>query len=220
MGQVLGAVKPRNRRVLLVDDHVLVRTGLAVLIGKFAGWEVVGEASNGELALELVEELEPDVVIMDVSMPVLDGIEATRRMVKKHGSTVLILSMHSSREHVREALRAGARGYLVKTSTGSELELALGAVARREAWLSPTIANTVVDDLHAEAPPAVSPLTPRQLDVLKRIAEGKSTREVAHLLGVSVKTVETHRAQIMDRLDIHNVAGLVRYALAAKIVEK
>ena len=212
-------VPAKNRRVLLVDDHVLVRAGLAVLIGKLAGWEVVGEADHGEAALELVETLAPDVVLMDVAMPVLDGIEATRRMVEQHGSTVLILSMHSSKEHVRDALCAGARGYLVKTATSSELALALAAVARGEVWLSPTIATTVVDDLRALTSPA-SPLTPRQLDVLRKIAEGKSTREVAHLLGVSVKTVETHRAQIMDRLDIHNVAGLVRYALSTKLVEK
>lgn len=208
-----------TRKVLLVDDHVLVRAGLAVLVSKLEGWEVVGEVGDGEAAVEAVDRLLPDVVIMDVSMPVLDGIEATRRMVKKHGTTVLILSMHAGREHVREALRAGARGYLVKTSTGSELALALDAVGRGEVWLSPTIANAVVDDLRSVSPPA-TPLTPRQLDVLKKIAEGKSTREVAQLLGVSVKTVETHRAQIMERLDIHNVAGLVRYAITAKLVEK
>lgn len=219
MGQVLEAVGTKNRRVLLVDDHVLVRAGLAVLIGRLDGWEVVGEAGDGEAALVLAEALVPDVVIMDISMPVLDGIEATRRMVKRYGTAVLILSMHTSKEHVCEALRAGARGYLVKTSTGSELELALAAVACGEVWLSPTIANTVVDDLRSVASPT-SPLTPRQLDVLRKIAEGKSTREVAQLLGVSIKTVETHRAQIMDRLDIHNVAGLVRYALAAKLVER
>ncbi len=213
------AADPKNRRVLLVDDHVLVRAGLAALIGRLDGWEVVGEAGDGEAALVLAEALVPDVVIMDVSMPVLDGIEATRRMVKQYGTAVLILSMHASKEHVCEALRAGARGYLVKTSTGLELELALTAVARGEVWLSPTIANAVVDDLRSVSSPA-SPLTPRQLDVLRKIAEGKSTREVAHLLGVSVKTVETDRAQIMERLDIHNVAGLVRYALATKLVER
>lgn len=214
-----AALTTNKRRVLLVDDHVLVRAGLAVLIGKLDGWEVVGEAGDGETALALVATLEPDAVIMDVTMPVLDGIEATRQMVKKHGTTVLILSMHTDREHVREALRAGARGYLVKTSTGSELSLALAAVARGEVWLSPTVANAVVEDLRTGSTPQ-TPLTPRQLDVLRKIAEGKSTREVAAILGVSVKTVETHRAQIMDRLDIHNVAGLVRYALAAKLVEK
>lgn len=209
----------KNRSVLLVDDHVLVRAGLAVLIGKLDGWEVVGEAGDGETGLALAATLQPDVVIMDVTMPVLDGIEATRQLVKRHGTTVLILSMHTDRDHVREALRAGARGYLVKTSTGSELALALAAVAQGEVWLSPTVANAVIDDLRTGAAPT-TPLTPRQLDVLRKIAEGKSTREVAVILGVSVKTVETHRAQIMERLDIHNVAGLVRYALAAKLVDK
>ena len=206
-------------RVLLVDDHSVVRQGLRMFLDLDAEFEVIGEATDGAEGVRLARELRPDVVIMDVSMPVLDGIEATRRMVKKHGTTVLILSMHAGREHVREALRAGARGYLVKTSTGSELALALEAVGRGEVWLSPTIANAVVDDLRSVSPPA-TPLTPRQLDVLKKIAEGKSTREVAVLLGVSVKTVETHRAQIMERLDIHNVAGLVRYAITAKLVEK
>ncbi len=212
-----------RHRVLLVEDHALVRAGMRSLLETMPSVEVVGEAGDGNDALQLIAELEPEVVLMDISMPNLNGIEATRRAVKlKRPPHILVLSMHADREYVREALVAGAAGYLIKSASREELELAVAAVVRGEVWISPAVAQTVVDDVvrkvrstDRKVPTA---LTPRQREVLQLIAEGNSTKQIARCLEVSVKTIETHRTQIMDRLDIHNVAGLVRYAIRAKIV--
>jgi DNA-binding NarL/FixJ family response regulator len=183
--------------------------------------EVVAEAGDGAEALAAAERERPDVVLMDIAMKGMNGLEAAARLRERlPGVKVIILSMHTSEEYVLLALRAGAAAYLIKDSATSELELALKCVMRGETYLSPAISRQVVDGyvqrVGASAGP--EPLTPRQREVLKRIAEGRSTKEIAFELNLSVKTVETHRAQIMERLGIRDVAGLVRYAMRAGLV--
>ncbi len=210
-------------RVLLADDHALVRAGFRLLLGQTSGITVVGEASTGHEALRLVETLLPDVVLMDISMPGLNGLEAVRRIAEQFPRVrVVILSMHANEEYVRQALRSGANGYLLKDAATAELELAVRAVYRGNTYLSPQISRQVVEDyLQREGEPSPGPfelLTARQREVLQLIAEGHTTRQIAQMLGVSVKTVETHRQQLMDRLDIHDVPGLVRYAIRIGLV--
>ena len=209
-------------RVLLADDHALMRAGIRSLLGTLRGVEVVGEARDGQEALRLVETLRPHVVLMDIAMPGLNGLEATARIARDHPETrVIILSMHVSEEYAARALRAGGAGYLPKDADVRELELALEAVARGETYLSPVVSTHVVADYRrrlTDAPDVLSRLTPRQREVLQLLAEGHSTKDVAFRLGVSIKTVETHRAQIMDRLDIHDLAGLVRFAVRMGLV--
>ena len=204
-------------RTLLVDDHLLVRASLRSLLGDFDGVEVVGEASDGRQALELVGEHRPELVLMDISMPGLNGIEATQQIGREHPQVrVIVLSMHTGERHVLQALRAGARGYVLKGGTPRELELAIEAVSRGEIFLSPAISKHVVEAvLRQKALPTdpVDQLTPRQREILQLIAEGHSSKEIAQLLDASVKTIESHRASLMERLDIHDVAGLVRYAI-------
>ncbi len=209
-------------RVLLADDHTLVRAGLRKLLESIPGMEVVGEAGDGLQLLEMVEKLQPQVVLMDIAMPGLNGLEATGRLVKAWPSIrVLILSMHQNAEYVRQALRQGAVAYLLKDAAPMELEWALAAVLRGETYLSPAVSKGVVSDyvhrLRSEEQPADA-LTPRQREVLQLIAEGQSTKEIARRLDLSVKTVETHRTQLMKQLDIHEVAGLVRYAIREGLV--
>ena len=208
-------------RVLLVDDHALVRAGMRSLLQDLPDVEVVAEAGDGAEALAAAERERPDVVLMDIAMKGMNGLEAAARLREGlPGVKVIILSMHTSEEYVLLALRAGAAAYLIKDSATSELELALKCVMRGETYLSPAISRQVVDGyvqrVGASAGP--EPLTPRQREVLKRIAEGRSTKEIAFELSLSVKTVETHRAQIMERLGIRDVAGLVRYAMRAGLV--
>jgi DNA-binding NarL/FixJ family response regulator len=207
--------------VLLVDDHALVRAGMRSLLQDLPDVEVVAEAGDGAEALAAAERVRPDVVLLDIAMKGMNGLEAAARLRERlPGVKVIILSMHTSEEYVLLALRAGAAAYLIKDSATSELELALKCVMRGETYLSPAISRQVVDGyvqrVGASAGP--EPLTPRQREVLKRIAEGRSTKEIAFELNVSVKTVETHRAQIMERLGIRDVAGLVRYAMRAGLV--
>lgn len=209
------------QRILLVDDHALVRAGMRSLLHEIPGVEVVAEAADGAEALRLAAELRPDVVLLDIAMKGMNGLDAAARLREQlPGAKVIVLSMHTSEEYVLLALRAGAAGYLIKDSATSELELALKAVARGETYLSPAISRQVVDGYvqRVGAAAAPDPLTPRQREVLKRIAEGRSTKEIAYELKLSVKTVETHRAQIMERLGIRDVAGLVRYAMRAGLV--
>jgi DNA-binding NarL/FixJ family response regulator len=208
-------------RVLLADDHSLVRAGIRSLLGAMADVQVVAEASSGEEALELAAREQPDVVLMDIAMKGITGLDAAARMRDQHpGVRVVILSMHSGEEYVLQALRAGAAGYLLKDAATGELELALRSVMRGESWLSPAVSRQVVEGYvqraGAEAPPDV--LTARQREVLRLVAGGKSTKEIAFFLNLSVKTVETHRAQIMERLGIRDVPGLVRYALRTGLV--
>ena len=209
-------------RVLLADDHTLVRAGLRRLLESIDGMDVVGEAGDGLTLLDLAAKLQPQVVLMDIAMPGLNGLEATGRMTKAWPDIrILILSMHQNAEYVRQALRQGAMAYLLKDSAPLELELALKAVLRGETYLSPAVSKGVVSDyvhrLRSDEQPADA-LTPRQREVLQLIAEGQSTKEIARRLDLSVKTVETHRTQLMKQLDIHEVAGLVRFAIRAGLV--
>ncbi|MBV8030398.1 MAG: response regulator transcription factor [Betaproteobacteria bacterium] len=209
-------------RVVLADDHALVRAGMRSLLGTMAGVEVVGEAASGEEALELAEREKPDVVLMDIAMRGMSGLDAAARMRERQaGVSVIILSMHAGEEYVLQALRAGAVGYLLKDAATGELELALRSVMRGESWFSPAVSRQVVEGyvqrVGGEAAGGDT-LTARQREVLQLVARGRSTKEIAYELKLSVKTVETHRAQIMERLNIRDVAGLVRYALRTGLV--
>ncbi|MDD2882088.1 MAG: response regulator transcription factor [Rhodoferax sp.] len=209
-------------RVLLADDHTLVRAGLIKLLESMPDITVVGEAGDGLTLLKLAEQLQPQLVLMDIAMPGLNGIEATARLARSCPAIrVLILSMHQNEEYVRQALRHGACAYLLKDAAPMELEQAIAAVLRGEIYLSPAVSSGVVSDyvqrLRSDEP-AQDPLTPRQREVLQLIAEGQSTKEIARRLDLSVKTVETHRSGLMKQLDIHEVTGLVRYAMRAGLV--
>lgn len=211
----------KTNRLLLVEDHALVRAGLRALLERIPGVEVVGEACDGHDALRQMVELRPDVVLMDISMPGLNGLETVRRTEGlEPRPRVVMLSVHANKEYVRQALVAGAVGYLLKTADPLELELALAAVARGEVWISAAVAQAVVDGVLRgwRGADPVADLTGRQREVLQLVAEGRSTKDVARLLTLSVKTVESHRAQIMERLDIHSIAGLVRYAIRTGMI--
>ena len=204
-------------RVLLADDHTLMRAGLRELLERIEGVNVIGEASDGQEALDLVGLQLPDVVVLDISMPRLNGLEAAERIRKSFKNVrVIILSMFGTEEYVTAALRAGASGYLLKDAAVSELEVAIRAAAAGDMYLSPAISKQVVDQFldrdHEDENP-LEMLTKRQREVLQLIVEGNTAKAIATLLGLSVKTVETHRADIMDRLDIHDVPGLVRFAM-------
>jgi DNA-binding NarL/FixJ family response regulator len=209
-------------RVLLADDHTLVRAGLRTLVELIQGVEVVAETGDGREALDLIRALKPDVALMDIGMPGLNGLELAVRVAAECPATrVIVLSMHTSEAYVSQALRAGVAGYLIKDASVAELPLALSSVARGEMYLSPAISKTVVEALrglpaHADHP--LEGLTPRQREILQLIAEGHSTKEIAWTLKVSGKTVETHRAQLMDRLGIYDVAGLVRFAIRCGLI--
>jgi DNA-binding NarL/FixJ family response regulator len=207
-------------RVVLVDDHVLVRAGIRALVEAIPGAVIVGEASHGREALALARQHSPDLVIMDISMPELNGIEATEALVAALPRTrVLILSMHAAEEFVRRAMRSGATGYVLKDSVPMELRLAIDSVARGEVYVSPRVSRHLVTALTEGARGSpLAALTLRQREVLQMIAEGKSTKETAAALGVSAKTVETHRAAIMTRLGIRDIAGLVMYAARHNLV--
>jgi DNA-binding NarL/FixJ family response regulator len=209
-------------RVLLADDHDLVRAGIRSLLEKMTGIEVVAETGNGREAIELTKTLLPDVILMDIAIPGLNGLEALARLTKELPAVkVIILSMYTNEEYVVQALRAGARGYLVKDVAVNELELAIRAVTRGEIHLSPRVSNRVIGsylERLGNEPSLREELTPRQREIVQLIAEGNSTKDIAFLLKVSVKTVEAHRAQVMARLGIHDVVGLVRYAMRMGLV--
>ena len=206
-------------RILVADDHTLVRAGLTSLIAHLPNMEVVGEAADGRHAMQMVRELKPDIVLMDIAMPGLNGLESAERI---HGLEpqikIIILSMFANEEYVAQALKAGASGYLLKDAATAELEMALKSVAMGQFYLSPAISRQVVDNYLRGGPVGADVLTPRQREILQLIAEGKSTRDIADTRHVSVKTVETHRTQLMERLDIHDVAGLIRYALRKGLI--
>jgi len=212
----------RPIRVLLADDHDLFRAGLRVLLQDLGGFEVVAEAGDGREALRLVGEHRPDVVLMDLMMPGLNGLEATARVAREFpGVRVLVLSMNAAEEFVLPAVRAGASGYVLKNARPAELEQAIRAVARGETYLTPAVSGHLIDDYRrrtADETDSLAKLTPRQREVLQLVAEGHSTKEIARRLGVSVKTVETYRSQLMDALDIHDIAGLTRYAIRKGLV--
>ncbi len=209
-------------RVLLADDHELFRAGLRAILLRVEGIEVVGEAGDGREALEMIAQAAPDVLLLDVNMPIMNGLDAAMLVAKQFPEVrVIILSMHASEQYVGQALRAGAAGYLLKDSAPIELETAIRAVARGENYLSPAVSNEVVSAYRQQtepAPTSVEQVTPRQREILKLIAEGKTTKEIAKLLGITVRTAETHRMQLMSRLKIHTVAGLVRCAAQAGLI--
>jgi len=200
-----------------------VRAGIRALVQNLAGVEVVAEAVDGREALALVKQHDPDVVLMDISMAGLNGLEAAARMAKDHPNTrVIILSAHSNEEYVCQALRAGAAGYLLKDAGTAELDLAVKAVARGETYLSPAVSKHVIADYMRRVggeSGSLELLTPRQREILQLIAEGQTTKQIANTLHISVKTVETHRMQLMERLDIHDVPGLVRFAIRMRLVQ-
>ena len=209
-------------RILLADDHALVRAGIRVLLEKISNVQVVGEASTGREALALVKSKLPNLVLMDIAMADLGGLEALPRITKDFpGVRVIILSAHANEEYVIRALRSGAAGYMLKDAATAELELAITSVTEDKTYLSPSISRTVIDSYLERVGGESSPLeqlTPRQREILQLVAEGKNTKEIAYLLEVSIKTVEAHRLQLMARLNIHDVPGLVRYAIRNGVV--
>lgn len=209
-------------RVMLTDDHDLVRAGLRALLERIPNVSVIGEADNGREALRMIEVLAPQVVLMDVLMPELNGLDATARAASQFPNTrILILSMNSGQEFVLQALQSGAAGYLLKNIDPQELELAIKAVARGETYFSSSISQQVIQAcLKTNGAPTSSlqKLTQRQREILQLIAEGNSTKGIASKLGISVKTVETHRADLMDTVGIHDIAGLTRYAIRMGLI--
>jgi DNA-binding NarL/FixJ family response regulator len=214
-------------RVLLADDHALVRSGIRSLLSGAAGVEVIGEAANGWEALRLARELKPNVVLMDISMPELNGLDATARIASiEPKCDVIILSTHGGESYVMEALKAGASGYLLKSASVDELCRAIRCVVRGERYLSPEVSKHVINmALTGQLPGAaggaqssLASLAPRQREVLQLIAEGKSTRDIAERLSLSEKTIEMYRSQIKERLDIYDIAGLVRYAIRVGLI--
>jgi len=214
-------------RVFLADDHALVRAGFKSLLQTMEGIEVVGDAEDGHKALELLKEKTVDVLLLDVSMKGLNGLEVLERIHKINPKLrVIMLSMHSNEEYVLQALKSGAGGYLLKDAAPLELELAVRSVARGETYLSPAISKTVVNEYlrkdgavgQVARRSAFEELTTRQREILQLIAEGHSTKEIASKLDLSIKTVDTHRTELMARLGIHDIAGLVRYAIRVGLV--
>ncbi len=203
-------------RILLADDHQILREGLAALLEKQPGFEVAGQAADGRTAVQLARELKPEIIIMDIGLPELNGIEATRQIVAEvPGVKIIALSMHGDRHFVKGMLTAGASGYLLKYSASQELLRAIEAVKAGQVYLSPEIAGIVVEDYRASAPDssAFAVLTPKEREVLQLFAEGKITRQIAETLNVSVKTVEAYRRQIMEKLHCQSFADLIKYAI-------
>jgi len=206
-------------RVLLADDHEMVRQGLRILLER-EGFQVVGEASDGREAMKLCETHHPEVAVLDLSMPLLNGVDATREIMKSNPRTkVVLLTMHTEDHLILESLRAGVTGYVLKTKAASELVQALRAVCRGEMFLTQSISRTIVQGFlnNVQAPP--NPVSDRERQVLQLVAEGKTTKEIASLLGISAKTAESHRSNLMDKLNIHDTAGLVRYAIKNGLIE-
>lgn len=208
--------------VMVAEDHALVRAGLKLLLQKLEGVEVVAEAGDGLDVVKMVPSIRPDIVLMDIAMPGLNGLEATARIRKENPSTrVILLSMFGSEDHLRQALDAGASGYLLKGADLEELGRAIQVVSRGDSYLTPSVAKHTIDILRQRNMGLGGPLdrlTPRQREILQLIAEGHSTKSMADRLGLSVKTVETHRAQLMERLNIHDIAGLVRFAIQVGLI--
>jgi DNA-binding NarL/FixJ family response regulator len=210
-------------RVLLADDHSIVRTGIRTILNGLTGVEVIGEAQDGREALEWIAKARPDVVFMDIGMKNLNGLETTGRVTADFpGVRVVILSVHASEEYVWQALRAGAVGYLLKDAAPAEIEQALRAVMAGGTYLTSAVSGKIVADYikrSGNEGSALELVTPRQREILQMLAEGRTAKEMARLLGISAKTVETHRAQLMERLDIHDVPGLVRFAIRVGLIQ-
>jgi DNA-binding NarL/FixJ family response regulator len=214
-------------RILLADDHEVVRAGLRALLEEQSGWEVVAEAVDGRDAVEKASKLKPDVVVIDIAMPSLNGLEAVRQIVKAVPNTrVLVLTMYDSDPLIQQVLQAGARGYLLKSDAGRDLVSAIDALRRNKTFFTPKVSQMVLEgyldksprEKEAEDEPESLRLTSRQREIVQLLAEGKSSKEVAAVLGLSVKTAETHRANIMRKLDCHSVTELVRYAIRNHII--
>lgn len=207
-------------RVLLADDHAIVRAGIRALLNTIAGVEVIAEAGNGREALQLIEELHPDIALLDITMPDLSGLEVLAESKKNFPDLrVIILTVHDAGEYAMQALRAGAAGYLPKSAAANELQVAIKIVSRGETYVSGEVSRkTLLEYSKGPNEHSLANLTPRQREILTLIAEGLSTKDIGHRLNISVKTVESHRAQLMERLDIHDVAGLVRYAIRKGLV--
>jgi two-component system response regulator NreC len=214
----------KKLRILIADDHGIVRRGLRLQLEQHGNFEVVGEACDGREAVRTAEQLAPDIVIMDIGMPNLNGVQATTQIVKQRPETgVIILSMHSDEGYLRRALAAGAKGYLLKDSADVDLYRAVEAVANGKSFFSPTIANTLLEDYMRQLQQrgledTYDLLTDREKEVFQLLAEGKSNKEVATALNLSTATVETHRTHIMQKLDLHSVADIVLYAVRKKII--
>lgn len=207
-------------RILLADDHSVVRRGFRLILETQEDMQVVGEASNGREAVQLAEELQPDLVVMDVSMPELNGIEATRRIGEVSGRTrILALSMHKDAVYVREILRAGAKGYLLKDAADHDLLNAVRAVSRGEGYLSPAVSEGVLTDYRKHVTNPIDLLTSREREVLQQIAEGRTNKEIANALNLSVYTVEAHRGRIMEKLNLHSTGELVRFAIRNGLID-
>lgn len=212
-------------RILIADDHVLLRAGVRSLLQPIADFEVVGEAGDGREALQMVETLRPQILLMDISMPNMNGLMAAATVAREHPDVrVIMLSMHTTDDFVGQAIQSGVAGYLLKNTEAPELEFAIKAVARGETYLTPAVSKRMMgnfaDMMNGKGAANCSPLTPRQTEILQLIAEGRSTKEIAGDLKISVKTVETHRAQLMDRLNIYDIPGLVRYAMRTGLVSR
>jgi DNA-binding NarL/FixJ family response regulator len=210
----------RKTRILLVDDHSVVRQGFRMILSAQPDLEVIGEAGDGLQAVERVGELQPDLVVMDVSMPGLNGIEATRRIMEiAPRCRVLALSMHRDAVYVREILRAGARGYLLKDAFDQDLVNAIRSIAQGQAYLSPAISDAVLSDYRKHVTDPIDLLTSREREVLQLIAEGQTNKEIATRLNLSVYTVEAHRGRIMEKLNLHSTGELVRFALRKGLID-
>ncbi len=209
--------------VLLAEDHTIVRKGLRSLLDSEPGIEILGEAQDGREAIEKVRQVHPDVVVMDITMPGLNGLEATRQIKKQFPEIkVLVLTMHANEEYIFQILRAGASGYVVKQAAPADLVSAIRAVYRGDSFLSPAISQKVIEEYIRRADGVIENsydrLTTRERETLQLIAEGRSNREIAALLHITVKTVETHRANLMNKLDIHNTAELTQYAIRKGVI--
>jgi DNA-binding NarL/FixJ family response regulator len=221
-GKVTG-ISREPIHVVLADDHALVRAGIRALLEKIDRVDVVGEAGDGQRALELIQDLPVDLILLDIAMPGLSGFDILKQINENFPDVkVIVLTFHDSEDYALHALRSGAAGYVPKSAASAELELAIEHVMRGEKYLSPNIARKVVFEYlkgTRSGRAKLAELTPRQREVLTLISEGHSTKDIARILNISVKTVETHRAQLMERLDIHDVAGLVRYAIRTGMVK-
>jgi DNA-binding NarL/FixJ family response regulator len=209
-------------RVLIADDHALVRAGIRALVERIDGVVVVGEAGKGSEALELVRQLGPDLILLDITMPDGNGFEVLDQVTKLYPEIkVIVLTVHEAGEYALRAVREGAAGYLPKSAASIELEQAIQTVIRGERYISPETAQNTIFEVtnRGTKKDLLATLSPRQREVLRLIAEGNTTKQIAHLLEISVKTVETHRAQLMERLGIHDVAGLVRYAIIVGLID-
>ncbi len=210
----------KHIRILLADDHAVVRQGFKMILDAQPDMEIVGEAGNGREAIEFAERFRPDIVVMDVAMPELNGIEATRRLAASAPhSRVLALSMHKDSVYVREILRAGARGYLLKDSVADDLVSAVRAVASGEGYISPGVSNSVLDDYRRHVTNPIDLLTSREREVLQMLAEGKTNKEIAGILKLSVYTVDAHRGRIMEKLNLHSINELVRFAVRNGLID-